>query len=115
MEFTRIKAVVAAPEPETRYSTPTAEEIAAGGPLDPEGGRTLAPGESWAKPVEARGGSYPARFEGLVQFTVEPCDAGRCAQCRDNARKRFTVRATDQHGMRKWCPGCLRDKYGIAV
>ena len=115
MEFTRFKTVVAAPSPEVRYATPSPEELAAGGPLDADRGRHLASGEAYASPVAAQGGSWPATFDSAVQFVIEPCDPGRCAQCRDNSRKRFSVRATDQHGMRKWCPFCLEAKLGVTA
>lgn len=59
------------------------------------------------------GRSEEAAVEALVQLSVEHCDAGRCAICRDNARTRFIVKQSDAHGMKKWCGMCLADRLAI--
>jgi hypothetical protein len=103
MDFVRFKFVLAAPRPEARYLAASDEEVQAGAPRDP------------SRTIEGTAGAWPATFEALVRVGIERCDAGRCAQCRDNSRVRYVLRASDQHGIKKWCAGCLREWYAIDV
>lgn len=54
-----------------------------------------------------------ATVEAHVVISVERCETGRCAICRDNARTRFVVKQTDAHGVKKWCGPCLAEKLSI--
>jgi len=97
MDFSRVRVRLDA-QPQPRYvRVPDAGAA--------EGARVTVPlGE---------GRSAEATVEALVKLTIEHCDAGRCAICRDNARTRFIVKQSDAHGVKKWCGMCLADRLAI--
>ena len=115
MEFSCIKKVIQSPKPEVKYTQATPEELKNGGPFDAAQNRTLAPGETHSETVTVQGGSFPVVFDSIVNFAGEKQGLGRCSICRDNARERWALKASDDHGVKKWCAICLRDAFGIKL
>jgi hypothetical protein len=102
-EFVRFKFVLEGPRPQVRYFDGSDDERRDGAP------------RASTQTLVTDTGSWPATFERAVTVSVESCDAGRCANCRDNARVRYVLRSTDQHGIKKWCAPCLREHWAIDV
>ena len=115
MEFSCIKRVIQAPKPEPKYTQATPEELKNGGPFDVGHNRTLASGETQSDTATVHGEAYPVVFDSIVHFAGEKQGLGRCSICRDNARERWALKATDDHGVKKWCAICLRDAFGIKL